>query len=202
MNRIVSVSALLLALVAAPATALTWEEPKSGISFPVQRDSMTLLGGGLRVKKIVVTFKAYAVAFYVADDAASGPLAPFRGHPESAGLHQALQTGDFRKQVVLRFMRDLSRDRIRGAMREALEGADAKLLDQFIGYFPEVKEGQECVMRVLPGGRLEVVMAGEPRPVIADRGFAERVMGLYVGPTPLQADFKAGMVARAGDVLR
>ena len=192
---------VLLAMITAPAAAQTWKEPKSGVTFPVSRDDMSLLGGGLRVKKIVMTFKAYAVALYVADDAVAGELAPFRGRPASPELYHALQTGDFRRQVVLRFMRNLGRDQIRNAMREALEGADPKPLEQFISYFPEVKEGQECVMRVVPGGALEVVMAGQAKPPIEDRAFAERVLGLYVGPNPIQADIKAGLVARAGEVL-
>lgn len=205
MNRLMNRSLWSLVLVASlvtPAGAQTWKEPGSGVAFPVSRDGMTLLGGGLRVKKYLVTFKAYAVALYVADDAASGPLAAFGGKPASAELYQALQTGDFRRQVVLRFMRNIGRDRIRQGMRESLEGADPEALDQFISYFPELKQGQECVMRVLPGGILEVVMAGEARPPIEDRAFAERVMGLYVGSNPIQADIKKGLVARAGEVLR
>jgi len=44
------------------------------------------------------------------------------------------------------------------------------------------------------------VMAGQVKPPIADRAFAERLMGLYVGPTPIQEDIKAGVVARLGEV--
>jgi hypothetical protein len=99
-------------------------------------------------------------------------------------------------------MRNLSQDKIQDAMRESLEGADPKLLDQFVSYFPQLREGQEAVLRWAPGGALETVMAGQPKPPIADRAFAERLFGLYVGPTPLQADIKAGMVARAAEVIK
>jgi hypothetical protein len=87
-------------------------------------------------------------------------------------------------------------------MRESLAGAEPKILDQFVSYFPEVKEGQECVLRWVPGGTIESVMAGQAKPPIADRAFAERLFGLYVGPTPLQADIKAGVVARAAEVIK
>ena len=97
-------------------------------------------------------------------------------------------------------MRNLSQSRIQEAMRESLVGAEPKVLDQFISYFPELKEGQECVLRWAPGGTLETVMAGQAKPPIADRAFTERLFGLYVGPTPIQEDIKAGIVARLGEI--
>jgi hypothetical protein len=200
MKRLVAVAAVVA--LAGTASAQTWTEPKSGVAFPIKKEDMTLLGGGLRVKKIVFSFKAYAVALYVSDAAVAGPLAAFKGKTTSPEFYQALQTGDFKKELVLRFLRNLSQDRIQGAMRESLEGADPKLLDQFVSYFPELKEGQEAELRWAPGGTLETVMAGQAKPPIADRKFAEKLFGLYVGPTPIQADIKAGVVARAGEVIK
>ncbi len=193
-------TAALAAAAAAPAQ--TWTEPKSGASFEVKRDGMTLLGAGLRVKKIVFTFKAYAVGLYVDDAALAGPLAAYRGKGVTPELYRTLQTGDFRKQVVLKFLRNLGASKIQGAMRESLEGADPKLLDQFVSYFPEVKEGEECILRWAPGGTLESIMAGQAKPPIANKAFAERLFGLYVGPTPIQADIKADLLARVKDVLK
>jgi hypothetical protein len=191
---------VLAAAVAAPAE--TWTEPKSGAAFEVKRDGMTLLGAGLRVKKIVFTFKAYAVGLYVDDAALAGPLATYKGKGATAELYQALQTGDFRKQAVLRILRTLGEKKIQNAMRESLAGADPKTLDQFVSYFPAVKEGDEIILRWAPGGTLESLMAGQARPPIANRAFAERVFGLYVGDQPLQDDIKAGVVARVKDVLK
>jgi hypothetical protein len=196
MHRSIAVAAIVALGVAGAASAQTWTEPKSGAVFAVKKDDMTLLGGGLRVKKMVFTFKAYAIGFYVSDAALAGPLAAYT--TPSPELFKALHTGDFKKEALLRFMRDLSQSRIQEAMREALAGAEPKVLDQFISYFPELKEGQECALRWAPGGTLETVMAGQPKPPIADRAFTERVFGLYVGPTPIQADIKVGVVARLG----
>lgn len=205
MNRpvaVAAVAALAALALAGSAAAQTWTEPKSGASFAVKKDDMTLLGGGLRVKKIVFTFKAYAIGLYVSDAAIAGPLAAFKGKTTSPEFYKELQTGDFEKEVVLKFMRNLSEGRIQGAMRESLEGAEPKLLDQFVSYFPELKEGQEAVLRWAPGGTLETIMAGQPKPPIASREFAERLFGLYVGPKPIQEDIKAGMVARAAEVIK
>lgn len=194
----VAVSTLVLA---GSSAAQTWTEPRSKVSFTTERDGLVLLGAGLRVKKILFTFKAYAVGFYVSKDAVAGPLAWHAGQPVTDELRLALATGDFPKELVLHFLRNLSQGKIQDAMREALEGADPDALRQFISYFPEVKEGQECVLRWGAGGTLESTMAGEPKPPIANRGLAERLFGLYVGPDPLQDDFKPDMVARAKDVL-
>lgn len=195
-------AALAAGLLAGPAAAQSWTVPSTSVAFPVEKDGMTLLGGGVRVKKIVFTFKAYAVGLYVGSDAVAGPLAKFKGQTASPAFYQELQTGDFRKELVLRFMRDLSQGKIQDAMRESLAGADPKVLDQFISYFPQVAEGQTCELRYLPGGTLESVMAGQAKPPIKDKKFADQLFGLYVGPTPLQADIKAGVVARAPEVLR
>ncbi len=202
MKKVLVVAAALVAIAAATARAQSWTEPKSGTSFEVKRDGMTLLGAGLRVKKILFTFKAYAVGLYVDDAALAGPLAAYKGKTGSPELYSALQTGDFKKELVLKFLRTLGQNRIQEAMREALVGADAKTLDQFVSYFPEVKEGEQCVLRYLPGGKLESIMAGQARPTIENKAFADRLFGLYVGPQPLQADIKAGIVARANEALR
>jgi hypothetical protein len=194
MYRSIAVAALVALGLSGVAEAQNWTEPKSGAAFAVKKDDMTLLGGGLRVKKMVFTFKAYAIGFYVSDAALAGPLATYK--TPSPELFKALHTGDFKKEALLRFMRDLSQSRIQEAMREALAGAEPKVLDQFISYFPELKEGQECSLRWAPGGTLETVMAGQAKPPIADRAFAEKLFGLYVGPTPIQEDIKAGVVAR------
>ena len=198
-----AIIATLAALaLAGAADAQNWTEPKSGIAFAVKKDDMTLLGGGLRVKKMLFTFKAYAIGFYVSDAAISGPLAAYKGKTTSPEFYKTLQTGDFKKEVVLKFMRNLSQSRIQEGMRESLAGAEPKVLDQFVSYFPELKEGQECVLRWAPGGTIETVMAGQAKPPIADKAFAEKLFGLYVGPTPIQDDIKAGFVARAGEVIK
>jgi hypothetical protein len=87
-------------------------------------------------------------------------------------------------------------------MREALEGADKAKTEAFVGYFPEVKEGQECVLRWAPGGTLEVTMAGQPRPPIADRAFATAVFGIWLREKPIQDDLKRDLVSRAPQLIQ
>jgi hypothetical protein len=202
-SPLVAILAILaLVAVAVPLTAQDFQEPKSKVAFAIDNGDLVLLGTGLRVKKIIFSFKAYAVGFYVEKAAVAGPLAPFKGKPASDELRTVLQTGDFEKELVLHFLRNLKAEKIQGAMREALEeGTDPKVLEQFISYFPEVKDGERCTFRWVAGGTVETVMAGAEKPAITDRAFAEKLFGLYVGPDPLQDDFKPGFVARAAEVL-
>jgi hypothetical protein len=192
-----------LALLPTSAPAQDFVESGSGVAFPLKRDGGTLLGAGLRVKKIAfVKAKVYAVALYVSDDALAGPLAVHRGKTADPAFFKDLVWGDFPKELVLHFVRDVGQGRIQDAMREALEGASKGPLDAFVSYFPEVKTGQECVLRWGSGGVLEVTMAGAAKPPIADKTFAAAVFGLYVGEHPLQDDIKAGVTSRAAEILK
>jgi Chalcone isomerase-like len=198
---------LVLAAVSLAVPALSvgpeFTEPKSGVTFPLTRDGMTLLGAGLRVKKIAfVKVKVYAVALYVGDEALCGPLAAYKGKTRTPEFYKELVWGDFKKELVLKFTRDLGQERIQEAMREALEGTEKAPLETFVSYFPEVKAGQECVLRWVPGGGIEAIMTGQAKPPITDRGFAARVFGLYLGEKPLQDDIKADIVARAPELLK
>jgi chalcone isomerase-like protein len=178
-------------------------EPRTGVRFPAHQGDMSLLGVGVRVKAITfIKVKVYAVGLYVADSALSGPLAAFKGKTSSPELYRTLVTGDFPKELRLRFVRDVDRKRIQEAMRESLAGADPKWLDPFIGYFEEVKSGQECVLRWAPGGTLQTSYAGAARPPLADKTFATAVFAIYLGDKPVQEDLKRDLVSRAPELIR
>jgi hypothetical protein len=194
-----SAAALALALgLAAPAAAQDLAEPATGVRFPLASDGHRLLGVGLRVKKVAfVKVKVYVVALYVSEAALAGPLAAYRGRPASPELYRELAWGDFDKRLTLRFVRDLDREQIQKAMREALAGqADPALLERFVSYFPELKQGQQAELRWLPGGALAATMAGQPRTPIESKDFAAAVFGLFLGERPLQDDIKLGLVSR------
>jgi hypothetical protein len=201
--RTLLAGASLLAALGPASFAEDVVEPATGVAFAAKRDGDTLLGTGLRVKKITfIKVKVYAVGLYVSDAALEGSLAAYRGKTGDPAFFKELVWGDFPKELVLHFVRDVGQGRIQDAMREALEGADKGPLDTFVSYFPEVKTGQECVLRWGPGGVLETTMAGATRPPIRDKTFAAAVFALYVGEHPLQDDIKAGLTSRAAELLK
>jgi len=177
-------------------------EPQTGVHFADKTGDMTLLGVGLRIKKIAfISAKVYAIGFYVADAALAGPLAQsWKAGP--AAFNKDVVAGDFPKQVTLKFVRDLSQGRIQEAMREALAGADKVRTDTFVSYFPEVKTGQECVLRWGEGGALETTMAGQARPPIPDKAFTTAVFSIWLGDKPIQEDVKIALLSRVPALMK
>ena len=193
-------AAMLLALaLATPALAQEIAEPKSGVKFAAKSGDMSLLGVGLRTKTMLKV-KVYAVGFYVADSALAGPLAAFKGKTDSAPFYKDLAWGDFDKQIVMKFTRDVTTDQIRGAFRETLQGTSK--VDQFLGYFGDTKEGQEYVITWKPGGVLATKVAGADKPDIADKSFAAAVFGIWLGEKPIQGDIKKGLASRGAELIK
>ena len=193
-------SAALIAsfLLTPAASAEDVKEPTTGVAFPAKIGNQSLLGVGLRVRKIAfITAKVYAIGLYVGDTALAGPLAAYKGRTTAPELYRDLVWGDFEKQVTLKFTREVGKQRIQEAMRETLAGADKARVDQFVSYFPEVHTGEECVLRWGAGGVLETTMAGQPRPAIADKNFAAAVFAIWLGEKPIQEDIKRDLVSRA-----
>jgi hypothetical protein len=175
---------------ALPVGAQEVAEPGSGVKFAAKMNDMSLVGVGLRKK---VFFKVYAIGLYVSDQALAGPLAAHKGKAATPALYKELLTGDYSREVVLKFTRDIGKEKIQEAMREALPQADKAKTDTFVSYFPEVKVGQECALRWAGGGDLEVTMGGQPKPPIP--GFAATVFGIWLGDKPIQENIKAGLVS-------
>ena len=186
------VVAAFLASLALSARAEDVVEPRTGVRFPAKIGDMSLLGVGLRTKTILKV-KVYAIALYVADAALAGPL---KGKSAPALAHE-LCWADFPKEIHLHLVRDVSASQMQEAIRDALEKADKARTDQFVSYFSDIKTGEEYVLRWAPGGILETIAKGTPRPPIADKNFAAAVFGIWLGDDPIQDDIKRDLMARA-----
>jgi hypothetical protein len=204
MKQLIVAAGVIACLAVAPLSAQEQvAEPKTGVQFVAKADGMSLMGVGLRIKKILfIKAKVYAVGLYVSDEAVKGPLAAFKGKEGTPAFFEELASGDFEKKLVLEFVRDVGAKKVQSSMREALEEiTDKTLLDQFVSYFPEVKKGQQCELIWKPGGVLETTMVGEAKPPIESKDFLAALFGLYVGAEPLQEDIKQGLVSRAKTLL-
>ena len=198
--RLAGAAALAAALLPGAAAAEDVTEPRTGVRFATSDDGMTLLGTGVRTRTMLKV-KVYAVGLYVADEALRGPLAAFKGRTSSAEFYNQLVWGDFRRQVTMKFTRDVTRDQIQGAFRESLGSANRARLDAFLGYFNDTKSGQEYVLRWVPGTGLETTVAGQKKPAINDKEFAAAVFGIWLGPRAIQEDIKRGLVSRAASAM-
>jgi hypothetical protein len=199
MRVIAAVVALLPVAVLAAGAVVT--EPKTGVTFAANVGDMSLLGVGLRTKTFL-RFKVYALGFYVADSALSGPLAVHKGKVGTSAFYRDLVVGDFKKQFVLKLVRDLSADQIQGTFRTHMPAANPRLLDQFVSYFGQTKSGQECVLRWVPGGRLETTVGGVAKPPIEDKAFADGVFAIWLRDRPEEDPIRKQVVSRARELIR
>ena len=190
-------AALLSAALAPPLPAEDVTEPRTGVKFPGKIGETTLLGVGLRTKSFLKV-KVYAVGLYVADSALAGPLKDKTG----PALYQELVWGDFPKEIHLRLVRDVSASQMQEAIRDALEKADKARTDQFVSYFGDIMNGEEYVLRWAPGGSLETIAKGTPKPTIADKNFAAAVFGIWLGDEPVQDDIKRDLVTRVPPAVK
>jgi Chalcone isomerase-like len=187
--------------LAMPPPAALVREPKTGVPFAATLGGMSLLGVGLRTKTFLKV-KVYAIGLYVADSALSGPLAVHKGQEGTPAFYSDLITGDFEKQFVLKPVRDISAAQIQEGFRTHMRSADQKLLDQFVSYFAATREGEECVLRWVPGGTLETHVAGRAKPAIADRAFSQAVFAIWLGDKAVEDHVRKRLVSRAAELLR
>jgi hypothetical protein len=195
MNRFIA--ALFVLCMVGSLFAQEVSEPKSGAKFAAKYGDTSLLGVALRTKTIA-RVKVYAIGLYVADSAISGPLKGKAGTPE---LYRELVNGDFKKKVVMKFLRDVSTEQIRDAFHDSLKGAGSKT-EMWLAYFNEIRSGQECVIGWTPGAGLETKVVGADKPAINDKAFAAAVFGIWLGEKPIQEEVKRDLVGRGGDLLK
>lgn len=201
-TALIAAATLGLCLAApTPAPAQDVTEPGSGVKFAVKSGDMSLLGVALRTKTFLKV-KVYAVGLYVADSALAGPLAAHKGKLGTPAFYKDLVWADCDKQIDMKFTRDLSASQIQGAFRETLEGAEKAKTDAFVGYFGDIKSGQEATLQWTPGGTLAVTVAGQAKPPIADKNFAAAVFGIWLGEKPIQDDIKKNLASRAAELIR
>jgi hypothetical protein len=179
------------------------KEPATQVEFAAKSadGGLSLLGVGVRTKTMF-NVKVYAAALYVTDSAVEGPLAVHKGKTTTPAFFKDLTWGDFKKRIVLHFVREVTADQVRGAFKESLTTADKAKVEAFVAAFGDTKVGQEYVLDWAPGGTLEITALGQPKPPIADKAFAAAVFGIWLGEKPIQEELKRALVSRAGEVLR
>jgi hypothetical protein len=196
MNRFFA-AMLLVFLLVSSSSAQEVAEPRSGTKFSTTNGDTSLLGVGLRTKTFAKV-KVYAIGLYVADFAISGPLKGKAGTPE---LYRELVNGDFKKIVIMKFLRDVSTSQIRDAFNESLNGVGGRT-QEWINYFTEIRSGQECVISWEPDVGLTTKVAGADKPPINDKSLGSAVFSIWLGDKPVQEDVKKDLVSRAGGLFK
>jgi hypothetical protein len=174
--------ATLLALPVASAGELAGVELPDQVT--VDGKALELNGMGVR-KKLVI--KVYVAGLYL----------------ESRSQDPAAIVGsDSIKRVVMHFTTDkATKKRMDEAWREGFEANSpdnyAGLADRvstFMGFFGDMKDGDQIVLTVTPGSGTKVELNGETKGTIAGDDFGEALLRVWLGEHPPSDDLKTGLL--------
>lgn len=207
-------AALLLLATPAAAAEKPLVDPSTGVKFDaeptVDGTNFRCLGAGVRK---VFLFKAYAVTYCIEADKVDDAIVPYlqKNHANRQGgaLTDALEDdqkffdqlaaarGD--KLVVMRLVRDISKDQIAGAFRDSLSDVLSKAqVDKLIDTIPgDAKDGQKILLHS-HGDQLVIDITGKAK-TIDDGEIASKLWRVWLGPdspTPSLKESIAKQVSR------
>ena len=152
--------------------------------------ALQLNGMGYRTKFV---FNIYVGALYT------------ESKVESRDAAQALNGP---KRVVMHMVHDeVSKEKMADAWNEGFEenNSDAQLdklkarLKTFIGYFPDLKEGNIVLLDYIPGKGTRVTINDEVKGVIEGADFYTALLDVWLGDEPADDDLKEAMLGEDDD---
>lgn len=180
------VSGLLLLLCASWAGA----GELAGVTLPDQvtvgGKNLALNGMGVRKKMMI---KVYVAGLYL-EQRSADPA--------------AIAGSDSTKRVVMHFTTNMAtKSKMDEAWREGFEAnspdsyaALAERVTTFIGYFGDMKDGDEIVLTVSPGAGTVAALNGEEKGTITGDDFGDALLKVWLGDHPPSEDLKAGLLGK------
>ena len=178
------------------------KEPVTGVSFAaVDPDGLGLLGVGVR-KKLV--FNVYAGALYVEVAAMAAGLESLAEEK----LFHAVIHGEFKKRIVMHFVRDVGADRVRDNFAESLRNnmteedyaAEKEDMERFLAAVKEVKEGEEFEL-VTRGREIRVKQGGALLFEASSVRLARGMWACWFGKKPVDETLRGALVSRAAELF-
>ncbi|HYA24046.1 MAG TPA: chalcone isomerase family protein [Terriglobales bacterium] len=161
----------------------------AGVTLPdtVQVGGRTLVLNGLGLRKKFVV-KVYVAGLYL-ETKSSDP--------------NAILKADAPKQMVMQFVRSVSKDQMVDAFSESFDNntPDAKKtikteIDQFLDALEPVKDGEQVVLTYVPGAGTTLAIHGKDKLTIAVPAFAPVLFSVWLGPKPPNPDVKKGLLGQ------
>jgi hypothetical protein len=194
---------LLLALAAVAANAWAQEtvvEPVTETAFDKTMGTdpvLELFGVAPRVKNILGVYgaKVYGVGLYVNKEAITAALGD--REPTKIRIAATIMATHSDKVLVLKFVRDLERKQIADAFREGIEKTieidDPRIAEdaqKVLASFTDAKNGDYATMYFTDGATVTISGNDEQLVQVENRILARALMGIYVGPDPVDASLK------------
>lgn len=162
----------------------------AGVSLPDQvtvgGKTLVLNGIGLRKKMVI---KVYAAGLYLEERSA-----------DPAVILGSSST----KRVVMHFLTNMAtKSKMDEAWREGFEAnspdtypALADRVTTFMGFFGDMKDGDEIVLTVVPGAGTTAALNGQDKGTIAGDDFGAGLLKVWLGDHPPSGDLKAGLLGK------
>ena len=147
---------------------------------------LTFRGGALL--RYMVFIKAYAGALYM---------------PDGADHRQAL--GNVPRRLELSYFHAISADDFAKATRQKIAdnltpesmAAMAERIDRFNALYRDVQPGDRYALTYAPGQGTELSLNGEILGRIAGDDFGSAIFAIWLGPDPIDHDFKTALLGQA-----
>lgn len=179
------VVALLISVTAAASAEL------AGVTLPdeTQVGDLRLVLNGLGLREATfLKVDVYVAGLYV-EERSSDPapiLDPARA-----------------KRLVMRFVRDVGREKLVDAWNEGFEkNAAGKLealrrsIDTLNGWMIDVRDGDTITLTWIPGSGTEVEVPGRPAGSIEGDAFGRALLSIWLGDSPPNEGLKEGLLGR------
>jgi hypothetical protein len=183
MKKALTFAAVLILTFASAAFAAELAGVKMPDTETVDGKVLKLNGVGLRKKMM---FKVYVAGLYVETPS-----------KDAAALISSNQI----KSMRLHMLRNLEGAKISGGIADGFElnskAAIPQLkarLDQLAKMIPDLKENEELSLTWIPDKGTEVAVRGTNVGSIEGRDFADALFSVWLGPNPVQADLKQGLM--------
>jgi len=179
---------IFLTLVLAVSISRTADAREcEGVTLPnqvqVEGTALRLVGLGVR-EATVLSVNVYVAGLYLE-------------HPtRNAG--QVINSAQ-KKQLILRFVRNVDASDIREAMSDGFEnnGNNAALrprLNQLNQMLPAMRDGGRLVFTYVPGTGLQVMVGNRVKGTIEGEDFARTFFSIWFGPHPPNSGLKTGLL--------
>ncbi len=187
--------AIIILTVFLIATSTAFANPSANVdiagvnfakTYATPDGQLTFRGGALL--RYLVFIKAYAGALYM---------------PAGADHHQAL--GDVPRRLELSYFQAISADDFAKATRQKIAdnlapealAAISERIDHFNALYRDVTPGDRYALTYIPGKGTELSLNGEVLGHIAGDDFAAAVFAIWLGPDPIDHDFKTALLGQA-----
>jgi hypothetical protein len=185
-KQLITLAATLLLL--APLTASA-ADTCAGVTLPAKSAAFgaELVRNGVGVREATfLNVDVYVAGLYTAR--------------KTRSVEEVLKEGAA-KLIVLRFVRDVSREEMGEALTDALRknlGAEFeaanKRLQPFLGKLPPLNKGTELQLAYRPGHGVQLVVNGKTLGTETDDHTANLLFRAWLGPQPPDKDLKAGLL--------